>query len=146
MSAGASEKEGHRIVAVSNRVATPSEGDKAAGGLAVGVLGALRAYGGIWFGWNGKLTSGETHEPGIEEHGNIRFIGIDLNEADYEGYYNGFSNRVLWPLFHYLLGFIQYKRADFDAYLRVNATFAKKLIPLLEPCDLIWVHDYHLIP
>src|SRR5690606_15345812 len=86
------------------------------------------------------------HHPETEEHGNIRFVGIDLNETDYEGYYNGFSNRVLWPLFHYLLGFIEYKRKDFDAYLRVNSTFARKLIPYLEPDDLIWVHDYHLIP
>ncbi len=136
----------YRIVAVSNRVANPSEGDQAAGGLAVGVLGALREHGGIWFGWNGKLTEGETHAPEIEDHGNIRFIGIDLNKIDYEGYYNGFSNRVLWPLFHYLLNFIQYRRADFDAYRRVNTTFARKLIPLLEDNDHIWVHDYHLIP
>jgi trehalose 6-phosphate synthase len=135
-----------RVVAVSNRVASPREGDKAAGGLAVGVLGALRANGGIWFGWNGDLTPGDSREPEVEEHGNIRFIGIDLNETDYEGYYNGFSNKVLWPLFHYLLGFIEYKRDDFEAYLRVNATFARKLIPLLEPDDVIWVHDYHLIP
>jgi trehalose 6-phosphate synthase len=135
-----------RVVAVSNRVASPSEGDKAAGGLAVGVLGALRANGGIWFGWNGNLTQGDTHDPVVEEHGNIRFMGIDLNNADYEGYYNGFSNKVLWPLFHYLLTFIEYKKTDFDAYLRVNATFARKLIPLLEPNDVIWVHDYHLIP
>ena len=135
-----------RVVAVSNRVASPSEGDKAAGGLAVGVLGALRANGGIWFGWNGNLTQGDTHDPVVEEHGNIRFMGIDLNDADYEGYYNGFSNKVLWPLFHYLLTFIEYKKTDFDAYLRVNATFARKLIPLLEPNDVIWVHDYHLIP
>jgi trehalose 6-phosphate synthase len=135
-----------RVVAVSNRVANPSEEDKAAGGLAVGVLGALKANGGIWFGWNGKLTPGDTHAPEIEEHGNIRFIGIDLNDADYEGYYNGFSNKVLWPLFHYLLSFIEYKRADFQAYLRVNTMFARKLMPLLEPDDVIWVHDYHLIP
>lgn len=135
-----------RVVAVSNRVASPAEGDKAAGGLAVGVLGALRAHGGLWFGWNGELTPGETHEPEIEEHGNIRFAGIDLNEADFQGYYNGFSNKVLWPLFHYLLTFIEYRRADFAAYLRVNTTFARKLIPLLESDDVIWVHDYHLIP
>jgi trehalose 6-phosphate synthase len=135
-----------RIIAVSNRVATPSEGDKAAGGLAVGVLSALRSNGGIWFGWNGKLTPGDTHRPEIEQHDNIRFVGIDLNEADYEGYYNGFSNKVLWPLFHYLLSFIQYRRTDFDAYLRVNATFARKLLPLIEDDDVIWVHDYHLIP
>ena len=136
----------HRVVAVSNRVASPAEGDKAAGGLAVGVLGALRAHGGLWFGWNGNLTTGETHEPEIEEHGNIRFAGIDLNGADYEAYYNGFSNKVLWPLFHYLLSFIQYKRSDFDAYLRVNTIFARKLVPLLQADDLVWVHDYHLIP
>ncbi|HEX6260529.1 MAG TPA: trehalose-6-phosphate synthase, partial [Woeseiaceae bacterium] len=131
------DTQDRRVVAVSNRVASPSEEDMAAGGLAVGVLGALRANGGIWFGWNGKLTPGDTHEPEIEEHGNIRFIGIDLNASDYEGYYNGFSNKVLWPLFHYLLSFIEYKRADFHAYLRVNAVFARKLIPLLEPDDVI---------
>lgn len=135
-----------RIIAVSNRVATPDEGDKAAGGLAVGVLSALRSNGGIWFGWNGKLTPGDSHDPEVEEDGNIRFVGIDLNEADYEGYYNGFSNKVLWPLFHYLLNFIQYRHTDFDAYMRVNATFARKLLPLIEQDDVIWVHDYHLIP
>lgn len=139
---------GRRIVAVSNRVAAPSQADQAVGGLAVGVLGALRQHGGIWFGWNGdlRLDPGGERRTEIEEHGNIRFVGIDLLDADFEGYYNGFSNKVLWPLFHYLLGFIQYRRADFEAYLRVNATFAQQLAPLLEPDDLIWVHDYHLIP
>lgn len=137
-----------RIVAVSNRVASPSQADQAAGGLAVGVLGALRDYGGIWFGWNGNLRHGPgaAPQPQVEEDENIRFIGIDLVEDDFEGYYNGFSNKVLWPLFHYMLGFIQYRREDFEAYLRVNATFARELTPLLEPQDLIWVHDYHLIP
>lgn len=137
-----------RIVAVSNRVATPSQADQAVGGLAVGVLGALEEHGGIWFGWNGdlRLDAAATRNPEIEEHGNIRFVGIDLDEADFEGYYNGFSNKVLWPLFHYLLGFIRYHRADFEAYLRVNQTFAKHIEPLLEPDDIIWVHDYHLIP
>jgi trehalose 6-phosphate synthase len=140
------DRGARRIIAVSNRVATPGEEDKAAGGLAVGVLSALRSNGGIWFGWNGKLTEGDTHPPETEQHDNIRFVGIDLNESDYEGYYNGFSNKVLWPTFHYLLNFIQYRRTDFDAYLRVNATFARKLRPLIEKDDIIWVHDYHLIP
>ncbi len=137
-----------RIVAVSNRVASPSQADQAAGGLAVGVMGALRDYGGIWFGWNGDLRhdASATREPEIEEDGNIRFVGIDLDEGDFEGYYNGFSNKVLWPLFHYLLNFIRYRREDFEAYLRVNAMFASKLVPFLEAQDLIWVHDYHLIP
>ncbi len=137
-----------RIVAVSNRVATPSQADQAAGGLAVGVMGALHDHGGIWLGWNGelRLDSCTSREPQVEESGNIRFVGIYLDENDFEGYYNGFSNKVLWPLFHYLLNFIRYRREDFEAYLRVNASFASNLVPLLEPRDLIWVHDYHLIP
>ncbi|HZD52620.1 MAG TPA: trehalose-6-phosphate synthase [Woeseiaceae bacterium] len=137
-----------RVVAVSNRVATPSQADQAVGGLAVGVLGALKEHGGIWFGWNGDFRpdAGGERAPQIEEHGNIRFIGIDLDENDFEGYYNGFSNKVLWPLFHYLLGFIQYRRGDFEAYLRVNASFAQHVAPFIEANDLIWVHDYHLIP
>jgi trehalose 6-phosphate synthase len=137
-----------RIVAVSNRVASPSQADQATGGLAVGVLGALREHGGLWFGWNGDLCldASARPEPEVEEDGNIRFVGINLLDTDFEGYYNGFSNKVLWPLFHYLLGFIRYRREDFEAYLRVNSTFASKLAPLLEPQDLIWIHDYHLIP
>lgn len=135
-----------RLITVSNRVAVPQADAAAAGGLAVGVLAALEEYGGIWFGWNGQLTTGEPRDPEITQHGNIKFATIDLNERDFEQYYNGFSNRVLWPICHYLLGFLQYNREDFDAYCRVNALFARKLMALLEPHDVIWVHDYHLIP
>lgn len=135
-----------RIIAVSNRVATPGDRRKTAGGLAVGILGALEDCGGIWFGWNGQLTEGSAGEVSFEQLGNIRFAGISLNKDDFEGYYNGFSNNVLWPLFHYLLGFIRYERKNFDAYLRVNEIFARKLIPLIERDDIIWIHDYHLIP
>ena len=135
-----------RLITVSNRVAIPQGDVAAAGGLAVGVLGALEEYGGIWFGWNGQLTMGEPRDPVITRHGKVDFATIELNERDYEQYYNGFSNRVLWPICHYLLNFLQYQRADFDAYCRVNALFTRKLLALLEPDDVIWVHDYHLIP
>jgi trehalose 6-phosphate synthase len=135
-----------RLITVSNRVAVPRGDAAAAGGLAVGILAALEEYGGIWFGWNGQLTAGEPRDPEITREGKIEFATIDLNERDYDQYYNGFSNRVLWPVFHYLLGFLQYRRDDFEAYRRVNALFARKLIALIEPQDVIWVHDYHLIP
>ncbi len=135
-----------RLVIVSNRVAMPQRNKPAAGGLAVGVLGALRDHGGLWFGWNGELTERSGSEPTIKRRGNIDYATIALNQSDYERYYNGYSNRVLWPVCHYLLGFIQYNAEDFDAYKRVNAEFARKLASLLEPDDVIWVHDYHLIP
>ncbi|MEM8547099.1 MAG: trehalose-6-phosphate synthase, partial [Pseudomonadota bacterium] len=135
-----------RLVIVSNRVAVPDADKPAAGGLAVGVLAALKEHGGMWFGWNGELTGSEPSDPDVERIGNIDYATISLNADDYEKYYNGYSNKVLWPVCHYLLDFIQYDAADFDGYLRVNTLFARKLAPMLEPDDVIWVHDYHLIP
>lgn len=134
-----------RLVAVSNRVAIPKTG-KSAGGLAVGVLAALERESGIWFGWSGHTTETEPGEPRIAKKGALSFATVDINVRDYDGYYNGFSNNTLWPLLHLLLGFFSYKRSDYNAYRRVNEMFARRLEPLLEPDDLIWVHDYHLFP
>jgi trehalose 6-phosphate synthase len=140
-------KSEQRLVIVSNRVAMPNKDGHATGGLAVGVLAALEDHGGMWFGWNGELTSSsEAGAPEITSVGNIDYATISLNDADYERYYNGYSNRVLWPICHYLLDFIQYDSADYEGYRRVNAQFARKLASLLKPDDIIWVHDYHLIP
>jgi trehalose 6-phosphate synthase len=135
-----------RLVAVSNRVASPRADPKSAGGLAVGVLAALEQYGGVWFGWNGKTTQGEPGNPTFEESGNVTYATIDLNERSYDLYYNGFSNTSLWPVCHYLLDFFRYDQREYEEYRRVNALFARKLLPILKPDDVIWVHDYHLIP
>lgn len=141
-----SDSNNRRLVIVSNRVAMPRKGGGVSGGLAVGVLAALRERGGMWFGWNGQLTDGSASDPEIVTRGNIDFATISLNEQDFEQFYNGYSNKVLWPVCHYLLDFIRYYAEDFDGYRRVNSIFAAKLKPLLKPDDLIWVHDYHLIP
>jgi len=135
-----------RLVAVSNRVAQPTAGSKSAGGLAVGVLSALQEHGGVWFGWSGKTPPGEPGDPHIEQVGNITYATIELNETAYEKYYNGFSNSSLWPICHYLLDFFSFDRGEYDEYRKVNALFARKLVPLLQPDDIIWVHDFHLIP
>ncbi|NIR82125.1 MAG: alpha,alpha-trehalose-phosphate synthase (UDP-forming) [Gammaproteobacteria bacterium] len=133
-----------RLVAVSNRVAVPERG-QSAGGLAVGVLDALRKHGGVWFGWSGEITDTEPSDPTVSKRGRVSFATIDLARRDYERYYNGFCNNILWPLFHFQLGFFDYHRSQYDAYRRVNRLFARKLKRLLEPDDMIWVHDYHLI-
>jgi len=135
-----------RLVTVSNRVARPRADSKSAGGLAVGVLGALQEHGGVWFGWNGKTIHGEPGDPVLEQIGNITYATVELSKPSYDLYYNGFSNTSLWPVCHYLLGFYRYDRREYDEYRRVNAFFARKLMPLLQPDDVIWVHDYHLIP
>lgn len=135
-----------RLIAVSNRVARPKADAKSAGGLATGVNAALEEYGGLWFGWNGKTIQGEPGDPKLEKVGEVTYATIDLNENAYELYYNGFSNTALWPVCHYLLEFFRFDRREYDEYRRVNALFARKLLPLLRPDDVIWVHDYHLIP
>ncbi|HJP37529.1 MAG: trehalose-6-phosphate synthase [Gammaproteobacteria bacterium] len=135
-----------RLVAVSNRVAQPTIESKSAGGLSIGVLSALKEHGGVWFGWNGKTTDGEPGDPKIEQVGNITYATIDLNAVSFDKFYNGFSNTSLWPICHYLLGFFRFDRREYEEYRHVNTLFANKLLPLLQPDDIIWVHDYHLIP
>ncbi|MCK9912533.1 trehalose-6-phosphate synthase, partial [Microbacteriaceae bacterium K1510] len=61
-------------------------------------------------------------------------------------YYVGYSNNVLWPVFHARLDIAQFEAGYYQRYLEVNRRFAKALSPLLRPDDTIWVHDYHLIP
>ena len=69
----------------------------------------------------------------------------DLDQEDYDEYYNGFANRVLWPILHYRLDLAEFSRRDLSGYRRVNAHFANQLHELIEPDDVIWVHDYHLM-
>jgi trehalose 6-phosphate synthase len=57
-----------------------------------------------------------------------------------------FANRVLWPLLHYRLDLAEYSRRDLTGYMRVNNHFATELHKLLRPDDVVWVHDYHLLP
>ena len=108
-----------RLVVVSNRVAVP--GESRAGGLAVGLLAALKERGGLWFGWSGKSVrdnSGTLHE---QVDGDIRYVTMDLNKRDVDGYYNGFANRTLWPLLHFRLDLVDYDRGTRETYRRVNS-------------------------
>ena len=136
-----------RLIVISNRVAPVDESKGSAGGLAIGMLAALRASGGVWFGWSGRISSGAaSSRPHLVEQGGITYATLDLTPGDCAGYYNGFANRTLWPLFHYRLHLTDYNRKDCATYLNVNRWFAENLRPLLRPDDILWVNDYHLIP
>ena len=76
----------------------------------------------------------------------MQYALMDLTPLDRREYYNGFANRALWPTMHYRVGLSDFSRADYIGYRRVNHTFARALAPLTRPEDLVWVHDYHLIP
>ncbi|AOI98500.1 MULTISPECIES: alpha,alpha-trehalose-phosphate synthase (UDP-forming) [Burkholderia] len=135
-----------RLIIVSNRVAPISEGEPAAGGLAIGVYDALKETGGMWFGWSGEVVASGAPQIRVEERGPVTFATVGLSRRDYDQYYRGFSNATLWPAFHYRADLIQYDRHEFEGYSRVNVWLAQQLVPLLQDDDVIWVHDYHLIP
>lgn len=134
-----------RIVIVSNRVPSPNERGPRAGGLAVGLADALKD-GGLWFGWSGEIAKTSRSEVKRVEADGITYATIDLCQEDYDRFYVGFANSTLWPLLHFRLGLIDFKREDLEGYIEVNRTYAAALALELRPDDLVWIHDYHLIP
>jgi trehalose 6-phosphate synthase len=136
-----------RLIIVSNRVSVPDpEGPQQAGGLAVAVNAALKRREGLWFGWSGKVSEDSAgSEPRIVQRRRRTTITIDLSPSDYQEYYNGFANRVLWPILHYRVDLAEFNSVELGGYLRVNALFAEALSRFILPDDIIWVHDYHLL-
>ena len=135
-----------RLVVISNRVPPVKGRAREAGGLAAALAAALKAHGGLWFGWSGQVRDGPTVDVSFHKQDNYTIATIDLSQDDLNEYYDGFANRALWPLCHYRPDLVAYDRSFGIGYYRVNSLFAKAVLPLLQPDDLIWVHDYHLIP
>jgi trehalose 6-phosphate synthase len=135
-----------RLILVSNRVNVPDSGPRQAGGLTVAVNAALK-HEGVWFGWSGKVSEeGARPAPTVVQRQGRTYVTLDLSATDFQEYYNGFANRVLWPILHYRVDLAEFTTVDLDGYLRVNAHFAEILSPFIGPEDTIWVHDYHLLP
>jgi trehalose 6-phosphate synthase len=136
-----------RLVVVSNRVPAPTaSAEPAAGGLAVALHSALTIRGGVWFGWSGKVAQEVDPPTQVRSFGRINYAVSDLSRRDIDEYYHGFANRALWPICHYRLDLADLSARAAAGYFRVNERFARKLAKMLRPDDVIWVHDYHLIP
>ena len=137
-----------RLVIISNRVAVAKARGAAGaqGGLAGALNSALKKHGGIWFGWSGEEAEETTGDISLDSAGGVTTATIDLSHQDVDEYYNGYANQTLWPLFHYRLDLVEYESATGRGYERVNQTFAQSVAPLIELDDLVWVHDYHLLP
>ncbi len=136
-----------RLVIVSNRVPpVKGRGRAAAGGLAAGLSSALKAFGGLWFGWSGEVKDTQETKVTTVKQDNYTLATLHLSKENHEEYYNGFANRALWPLCHYRPNLVAYDRSFSVGYYRVNSLFAEAILPLLEADDTVWVQDYHLIP
>ena len=142
-----------RLLIVSNRlpVTIRVQGGSAslaasAGGLATGLRDFHRRSGGLWIGWPGdesRLTPSQRREArkGMREQ---RLAPVSLTLQEIRGYYEGFSNGVLWPVFHHLLDRIPLDSRDWQAYREVNRKFADVVAREYRSGDLVWVHDYQL--
>jgi len=146
-----------RLVVVSNRLPVVFHKNKkndgwssktGSGGLVSALMPVLRDRGGMWIGWPGVVDGHGSLDPYLEElSGQVGYglEGVYLTDAQIEGFYQGFSNEIIWPLFHDLPADCRFDPQHWQAYLQVNRIFAKKVAEVLEPSDIVWVHDYHLI-
>jgi trehalose 6-phosphate synthase len=134
-----------RLVVISNRVPAPTA-RSGAGGLAVALRDALADSGGVWFGWSGTRSRERVMIPTVVQEEGISFTTVPLTSHDFDQYYGGYANSVLWPLFHEMLHAMEYREPYKNAYHDVNAHFADHAATIIGPNDVTWVHDYHLIP
>ena len=143
-----------RLLIVSNRlpVTASAEAGKlrlvnASGGLATGLRGWHDKTDGLWIGWPGELSRFDASLRAELRHKLLeqRVVPVILSSDDVERYYDGFSNRVLWPLFHYLVDRMPIEASGWDVYRQVNQKFADVVEECYRPGDAIWVHDYQLM-
>jgi trehalose 6-phosphate synthase len=119
----------------------------ASGGLTAAMVPVLRRLGGAWVGWAGVTDVDEAvlesalrdAEPGHA------LVPVLLSAEERDAFYHGFSNEIVWPLFHDLQTNCNYDPAYWEAYVRINRRFARVIAQRVQPDDVIWVHDYHLI-
>ena len=143
-----------RLLIVSNRlpiVARIDDGDVrlgvSSGGLATGLRSWHQRSGGLWIGWPGDVSrfSREQRSELTERLADHRVVPVELSRDEVERFYEGFSNRVIWPLFHYLVDRVPVDASGWDAYRVVNEKFARAVVDVYKPGDRIWVHDYQLM-
>jgi trehalose 6-phosphate synthase/phosphatase len=144
-----------RLLIVSNRLPVTvrvgadgsSELIPAAGGLARGLAPWHERCQGLWVGWPGDLSRVDAPqraaiETRLRERG---IVAVHLSRAQVDRYYHGFANRVLWPLFHYLIDRVPVDASGWDAYREVNQRFAEAVARECRSGDDVWVHDYQLM-
>ncbi len=141
-----------RLLVVSNRLpdlrspVSPEDVRKRnVGGLVSALEPVLSKREGMWLGWNGRTSPAEVPPVvRLADNASPGLAWLELPQACYENYYNGFCNRSLWPLLHTLPGRARFVDAEWDAYVRVNAMYGAGAVDLVSENSPVWVHDYHL--
>lgn len=145
-----------RIVIVSNRLPVTIERRKgslnyrqSAGGVATGLSSFYKAHESIWIGWPGianeKLSSEEKETIKDTLETEFSCYPVFLSQKSIRQYYEGFSNKTIWPLFHYFSQFVIHDKHFWRAYCQVNEQFSHVVSEIVRQDDMIWIHDYQLM-
>lgn len=145
-----------RLFIVSNRLPITIDEEKgiqpSSGGLVSAMNGYVNSSGNSRFTrifWAGVPGCSSVTWDEIMKHGNTKsfnYLPVFINQSEYDGYYNGHANSTIWPLFHYFPSFTEYNTDYYEQYNSVNEQFKHRLIKHLRPTDIVWIHDYHLLP
>jgi trehalose 6-phosphate synthase len=134
------------IVVVSNRVARMEADEPITGGLASALLPVVKNSGAIWVGSSGRIRdAGRDSFAEIEALGSGALATVDLPEAHYRGYYEGFANSGLWPALHSRADLIRVSVEDYQSYREVNAFMARALLRFSRSDAVFWIQDYHFL-
>ncbi|MEH6535740.1 MAG: bifunctional alpha,alpha-trehalose-phosphate synthase (UDP-forming)/trehalose-phosphatase [Psychroserpens sp.] len=118
------------------------------GGLATGLKSVHQEGNSLWIGWSG-LTDEELNDKQRQQVKTLvkkeKCATVSLTEDDLENFYYGFSNRTLWPLFHYFMEYTEFENKHWESYKAVNQKFADVVLEHIEDGDTVWVHDYQLL-
>lgn len=143
-----------RPIVVSNRLpyVIQREGEHyhavpGSGGLIAALLPVLRGMGGAWIGWSGTSGDDEGVQQALDEASDGRFSmhAIALSQEEIDHFYHGFSNEIIWPLFHDLASLCNFVPAYWHTYLQVNRRYARTVFDHASPSSFVWVHDYQLM-
>ena len=145
-----------RLVVVSNRLPVTIEqvdgrwcSQPGSGGLVTALAPVLRQRGGLWIGWPGGVEEKNVDLDAMLADAGVAagfpFAAVRLTAEERDKFYYGFSNEIVWPLFHDIHTRCNFDPAFWKAYRIVNAKFARTVKENLADQDFLWVHDYHLM-
>ncbi|MEX0966437.1 MAG: bifunctional alpha,alpha-trehalose-phosphate synthase (UDP-forming)/trehalose-phosphatase [Bacteroidia bacterium] len=141
-----------KLLIVSNRlpIKVGSDGNnyiinRSEGGLATGLSSLNNEMETEWVGWPGIATTTKKEEREVSEKMGDSYHAVFMSRSEVKNYYQGFSNETIWPLFHCFTGFVDYDKAYWESYKKVNQRFCDKVAEVASEGDIIWVQDYHLM-